>query len=250
MILEATKRSKGVGYSSLSLRTHVRWDGQKWESITRNTIFINQKTTAIALVSSLESGILSSIQTINRITYNETTATISYDSTFTEDIYKNYYNKVLYALVKNFDPVRFYDDGFALAQDRTLLSSVKANMHTIQTVLETYAVDWGGVYPENVETLKNEASSKNYWKVFKNPFNPFNPSPDAPVVINDSEYNLAKNTLQYKGQTIENAEFFKGAVTYEPGIDGQLILSYSVYGLDSDGDYIKDQGAIFYLTNN
>jgi type II secretory pathway pseudopilin PulG len=32
---------------------------------------------------------------------------------------------------------------FIAAQDRAKLSSVKANMHTVQTMLETYAVDWG-----------------------------------------------------------------------------------------------------------
>src|ERR1051325_577569 len=59
---------------------------------------------------------------------------------------------------------------FIAAQDRAKLSSVKANMHTFQTIAETYAVDWGGVYAGAVATLQNEASSKSYWKVFKNPF--------------------------------------------------------------------------------
>ena len=41
---------------------------------------------------------------------------------------------------------------FIGAQDRAKISSVKANMHTVQTMLETYGVDWGGTYPTTVGT--------------------------------------------------------------------------------------------------
>ena len=40
------------------------------------------------------------------------------------------------------------------------ICSVKANMHTLQTIVDTYAVDWGGVYPQDVTSLKAEAVVK------------------------------------------------------------------------------------------
>ncbi|MFN4149396.1 MAG: hypothetical protein ACK4IX_00490, partial [Candidatus Sericytochromatia bacterium] len=40
--------------------------------------------------------------------------------------------------------------------------SVKVNMYTLQTILETYAVDWGGLYPQNLNELKKEAIKKEY----------------------------------------------------------------------------------------
>ncbi len=73
---------------------------------------------------------------------------------------------------------------FIAAQDRAKIASVKANMHTMQTCAETYAVDNAGVYPDNIGNSSSTASAtnnllqkealdakKNYWKEPKNPFN-------------------------------------------------------------------------------
>ena len=61
---------------------------------------------------------------------------------------------------------------FISAQDRAKLASVKSNMHTFQTILETYSVDSNGYYPKNVEDLIKTATKGNntYWKDFKNPY--------------------------------------------------------------------------------
>jgi len=61
---------------------------------------------------------------------------------------------------------------FQAAQYRTKLASVKGNMHTVQIMAETYAVDWAGVYGESLAILNGEAVSKNYSKIFLNPLNP------------------------------------------------------------------------------
>ncbi len=94
---------------------------------------------------------------------------------------------------------------FIGAQDRAKVSSVKANMHTFQTALETYAVDWGGVYPADVTTLQTEGTNQNYWKDFKNPFN--NQQGDggsyddfatlAGIVEGQTVYNPVNTTLYY-----------------------------------------------------
>ncbi|MFN8578795.1 MAG: hypothetical protein U0354_18355 [Candidatus Sericytochromatia bacterium] len=247
MILEASKRGKGVGYASLSLRTHIMWTNTGWQSITGSGIKINQKTTAVALISSLEPNILSSNNTINKITYNGTLATINYDTNFTEDKYKRYFSRVYFALENLYDPVKFYYD---YAIERANTSSVKANMHTMQTTLETYSVDWSGLYPETLEALEQEAKDKKYWKELKNPFNS---SSTNTVYINDSEYQQAKTTLTFKGQPIEDMSFFRGAVIYKPydttNVNGTTLTAYFIYGLDMFGDYIKDRDVYFVLTN-
>lgn len=46
---------------------------------------------------------------------------------------------------------------------------IQANMHTFQTMVEIYAVDHNGVYPQSSQELFEEAFSKDYWKDFKNP---------------------------------------------------------------------------------
>jgi len=61
---------------------------------------------------------------------------------------------------------------FISAQDRAKVASVKSNMHTFQTIVETYSVDFAGQYATNVASLKTAATtaSNQYWKDFKNPF--------------------------------------------------------------------------------
>ncbi|MBF2052092.1 MAG: type II secretion system protein [Candidatus Sericytochromatia bacterium] len=64
---------------------------------------------------------------------------------------------------------------FIGAQDRAKLSSVKSNMRTFQTMVETYGVDFGGIYPNTIAVLHKEATKTSgatsaYWKSFNNPF--------------------------------------------------------------------------------
>lgn len=244
LILESSKRYKGVGYASISLRTHIVWNGANWTSISGTDIKIDKKTTSIALLSALEPNILSSLNSINKITYNGSISTINYNSTFTESYYKKYYSRTLFALEGFLDPVKFYFDS---SEERALISSVKANMHTLQTMLETYSVDWAGLYPVNIEALEQEAKEKKYWKELKNPFNPASTNT---IVINDSEYQTSKNTLTFKGESIEDMLFFRGAVSYQPIIYDGYITKYFIYGVDSIfGDYIKDKDTYFVLSN-
>lgn len=49
------------------------------------------------------------------------------------------------------------------------VTSVMANMHTFQTALETYAVDYKGSYPVNALLLQQEGEKSGYWKNFRNP---------------------------------------------------------------------------------
>jgi uncharacterized protein YjbI with pentapeptide repeats len=53
-VLETTKRIGGVEKSHMTLRTFIKWNGLDWESLTTPGIYINTKTTALALISDLK----------------------------------------------------------------------------------------------------------------------------------------------------------------------------------------------------
>lgn len=135
---------------------------------------------------------------------------------------------------------------FISAQDRAKLSSVKANMHTIQTTVETYAVDWGGVYGNFLSNINTEAVNKNYWKEFKNPFT-------GTQGANESWINNAAAAAAF---TVTNgngvaAAITKGGATFYESIDTSgTRTKYFIYGGDKkDGSCIVDKGQPFSLTN-
>ena len=51
---------------------------------------------------------------------------------------------------------------FIGATDRAKVANVKSNAHTIQTMLESYGVDFGGKYPDNIAGLQQEAISRRH----------------------------------------------------------------------------------------
>lgn len=48
---------------------------------------------------------------------------------------------------------------------------LKGSMHSLQTMVETYAVDWGGLYAPTIEALETEAKEpgKSYWRAIEIP---------------------------------------------------------------------------------
>ena len=145
---------------------------------------------------------------------------------------------------------------FIGAQDRAKVSSVKANMHTIQTVIETYAVDWGGVYADNLPNLRTEATvaGREYWKEFTNPFTGKTGSGAtgaagsyltavSPVVITAAGATLGSVT----GLNSLDA----GKVLYDPVVSGTApIIKYFVYGTGKDGKAVVDKGVPLTLSNS
>jgi prepilin-type N-terminal cleavage/methylation domain-containing protein len=136
---------------------------------------------------------------------------------------------------------------FIAAQDRAKLSSVKANMHTIQTTAETYAVDFGGVYAPNLTKLNSEATTagKVYWKDFKNPFSGTTGAGNAymgaaPTAVINSTTGVATTATDVNS----------GAVVYDPITTSATITKYFIYGGEkTNGTVILDKGSAFYLTN-
>ncbi len=148
------------------------------------------------------------------------------------------------------DITKGFNDGFSSGADRAKVSSVKANMHTVQVIAETHAVDWSGLYPATLEEIEKESKStkthSNYYKSIINPFTKKSGVASKGSMINYSTYNALKN----------KSESLKGLVVYQASnckIDKatkrSLCSSYKIYGLDSKGKIIQDKGKNFYLTN-
>lgn len=111
---------------------------------------------------------------------------------------------------------------FISAQDRAKISSVKANAHTVQTMLETYAVDYQGKYPTNRTELYNGANStNNYWKELKNPF--------TAATSANSVTEIGTIVPATNGPTAAGAA--AGVVYYNP-LTGTPITKYWIYGGD------------------
>ncbi|MGE3724928.1 MAG: type II secretion system protein [Candidatus Sericytochromatia bacterium] len=127
---------------------------------------------------------------------------------------------------------------FIGAQDRAKISSIKANMHTVQTMLETYGVDWGGTYPSSATALITEslAASNPYYKDFVNPF--------------------TSQSMGPAGATSTNSLLDITATTTAAGNIGRTgyedvgTTKYFLYGFDKVGAVVKDKGTAFSLSNS
>ena len=144
---------------------------------------------------------------------------------------------------------------FIGAQDRAKVSSVKANMHTVQTVIETYAVDWGGVYAENFANLRTEATQtgREYWKEFTNPFT--GKSGSGAIGAQGSYLSIVSPAVSTAAATLGSvagtSSTDAGKVLYDPVVSGTApIIRYFVYGTGKDGKAIVDKGVLLTLSNS
>lgn len=142
---------------------------------------------------------------------------------------------------------------FISAQDRAKVASVKSNMHTIQTMIETYAVDWGGNYADKLGpdgtagTLMTEAKTKSYHKDFKNPFTAASGDDKGYMSAVTAGTVVLSGTTAGTGSTNINP----GAVSYNPLVIANTpITKYFLYGGDKKANQaILDKGQAFFLTN-
>lgn len=258
-ILDASKRINGIGSARISLRTYIKKTSSGWESITGSNILINKDTTSITLISNFASEKLSVQDSINKISYNNGVRYVNYDTTFTQSLFNKVIEAVIGSLLLFKDPVEnvviskeangeYKASSFMVSQ----YSTIKSNMHAFQTLLETYAVDWSGIYPPNSQILEQEAKDKKYWREIKNPFSSYINS-QLPPIMDFNEYENAKNSLTYKGINLSSSEDLKGIIVYKTGQapNQTEITNYFIYGIGLLGDFLKDNnsGNIFYLTN-
>lgn len=125
---------------------------------------------------------------------------------------------------------------FIASQDRAKIASLKSNMHALQESAETYAVDWGGIYPEIGANLREEGINKKYWRDFKNPFsNGTDNGTTTLIEVSNSgiinPLSFPAGNISYKKDTINNG--------------------YSIYGAGKEnGKAVIDKGRSFFLTNS
>jgi len=162
---------------------------------------------------------------------------------------------------------------FISAQDRAKISSVKANLHTAQTMLETYSVDWSGQYPPNTTMLNQEATQKKYAKELKNPFNTAKASittmaeraivTSATVQGTDGNYTHAGTPVAATNLPASSA-IDSGTSIYVPfdpsvaanatitNASTDTLTAYNLYGCAKEGAGAKlfaDKNKVFTLTN-
>jgi hypothetical protein len=126
-------------------------------------------------------------------------------------------------------------------------SLLKANMHTTQTLTETYAVDYGGIYALGMEALYEEASKPelNYWKDFKNPYTGKTGYGKDGAFMDFKAYKNYKPHPDLKGLVL-----FQPVITYDSYGKKNICVKYYIYATDETGDLLKDKdGKVFYLSN-
>ena len=108
-----------------------------------------------------------------------------------------------------------------------LEQSTKTNMHYLQTLLETFAVDHKGLYPKDIKELIKEAEKGHYYK----------------KLVNFEDAKLEA--------LADNKSDLKGVVIYQPIIDKDgKIRKYNIFANDKTGKILKDKlNKPFYLRN-
>ncbi len=124
--------------------------------------------------------------------------------------------------------------GSELAEEHknSRLNQIKDNMHSLEIMVETYALDRGGVYAADLTHLEADAKKRDYWRNMTNPY-----QPDAPAMKLYQDYKPGPESA--------------GLVLYAPEADAEGYLSrYQIYGTDSQGQLIQEKGQVLTLTNS
>ena len=142
-------------------------------------------------------------------------------------------------------------------QCRARVSATKANMHSLQTMVEIYAANHDGNYPANLNLLEAAARNEHYWRDLKNPYT-------LASGYGKSYQSLAhwKNIavhealqVQYRwGLRLRARGYSKIKVrsSKQPGLVLYEYLSpshYRIYGVRKGKQLIQDRGKVFFLSN-
>jgi hypothetical protein len=128
-------------------------------------------------------------------------------------------------------------------------------MHTVQTMLETYGVDWGGSYPATFKQLEKEArrASNPYWKEFRQPFYDFASQPAQTDFNPKVGIPRRPKPIVWAGIYFGSAPDLPPDRRYPPG---QVIFEafsetqYFIYGSDREGYIIEEKKAPYVLSNS
>lgn len=122
-VLEAVKRTGGAGNSVMTIRTHLKWSNSNgWSSITGSDVYINNHTTALAIIDGYDNTINSS-DTISKISMSSgvpvatgvggvTASTINEVSTLVDS--------VLYASKDPFAVIKFVNSAYQIDHSKDI----------------------------------------------------------------------------------------------------------------------------------
>lgn len=121
--------------------------------------------------------------------------------------------------------------GFPGARERAKISSLRQNMHTMQTMVETYYVDHQR-YPANLQALKKAAIAGKYWKQLENPFYPT----EAAYLNAEPDWDpLNVPTTHWLFVRVPVSRDCRGAVLYSLMDAPQPAQKYRIFGCDRQG---------------
>jgi len=152
---------------------------------------------------------------------------------------------------------------FVASQNRAKISSVKANMRTLQVTVETFGVDYTR-YPASYKELKDDATLKKYWKDYKNPITgKLDEGLDLTHTMSpgDTDNKFPGGSLNKPNGSglASSSQMVGGAVVYCGGdtSDSSSLTRYSIYGTTFSEccsitklNILHDKGKVFYITNN
>jgi len=117
---------------------------------------------------------------------------------------------------------------------RSKIANVKLNMQLLKIANDTYSKNWNGFYADNSKILIQESKNLNLSEKLVNPY-----TTEIYAISDYKEYKIAQDLKFYKGQVLYNPIFDKNS----------KVTKYIIYGLDKQGQFIKDEDNIYYLTN-
>lgn len=139
----------------------------------------------------------------------------------------------------------------AQACDCAKISSVKGNMHALQTMAETY-FEVNGVFPTSVRTLERHAKTYQppYWKNFSNPLtgrqsgegDSWGDYRHYQALFENQHQPVMGLTLNF-GQRDRSA--WRGMVLYQQVSP----TNYRIYGTRYYGELITERGQVFELNH-
>jgi len=109
-VLEASKRIGDSGNDSMTIRTYIKWNGTGWNSITTPDIYINSKTTALAVIQNNMKTQVSASDTIGKIDVsngNSITLDIGSPVLISSTTVTDVSNLVTQVLFNNHDPIEY-----------------------------------------------------------------------------------------------------------------------------------------------
>lgn len=126
------------------------------------------------------------------------------------------------------------------------ISSAYANMHTLQTMLETYSANWNGYYPPDLKTLQQEALQYDGWKDFTNPYTG---KSGIGLSVSDSEpIPVSKRHFLFVALPVTYCLQARGVVLYVPG--PAPARTYKIFVCGKNHALIQNRGEIRVLSNS